>query len=113
MRKALSGASDMTEYDADGVAFVTLAEHPSFRVTLATFASGGSIGEHPAGVPQLFHVVSGRGWVSGAAGDRVRITAGEHVTWDAGENHASGSHNGMVAVIVQADDPESFSAALR
>jgi hypothetical protein len=49
--------------------------------------------------------------VSGRDGDRVRILAGEHVVWDAQENHASGSHGGMVVVIVQSDDPAAFTVA--
>lgn len=112
MRKAASGENYLAEYDAEGVTLTTLAETDGLRVTVATFDPGGTIGEHPAGTPQIFHVVSGRGWVSGDAGDRVRILAGEHVVWDAGERHASGSHGGMVAVIVQSDDATTFDAAV-
>jgi quercetin dioxygenase-like cupin family protein len=112
MRKGLSPSFDSDEYDAEGVTFVTLVENDGYVVTLATFEAGASIGEHPAGVPQLFHVVSGRGWVSGADRDRVRISAGEHVVGETDERHASGTSGGMIAVIIQSKDPGSFSAAL-
>jgi quercetin dioxygenase-like cupin family protein len=113
MRKSPTASSAITEYDAVGVSLSTLAEGDAFRVTVATFEPGGTIGAHPTTLPQLFHVVDGHGWVSGADGEKVQIVAGEHVVWQALEDHASGSHDGMVVVIVQCVDVEVFSSALR
>ena len=64
---------------------------------------GGVVGRHPAGVPQLFVVVRGSGWVSGADGGRKAIGAGEAVLWDHGEEHESGSEEGMTALVVEAE----------
>jgi len=65
--------------------------------------AGGVVGRHPAGVAQLFVVVRGSGWVSGADGERVTIEAGDAVAWEAGEEHESGSETGMTAVVVEAE----------
>ena len=66
-------------------------------------APGGLVARHPAVVPQLFVVVSGSGWVSGAGGEREAIRAGEAVLWDHGEEHESGSKEGMTALVVEAE----------
>ena len=66
-------------------------------------APGGVVARHPAVVPQLFVVVSGSGWVSGANGEREPIQAGEAVLWDPGEEHESGSDEGMTALVVEAE----------
>lgn len=108
MRKRSPEPVELTECDASGVSLVRLVETPPIRVTLVRYEPGGVIGEHPAGVAQLFQVVDGRGWVSGASRERIRILAGEQVVWERGEAHASGSSSGMVAIIVQSDDPDAF-----
>jgi quercetin dioxygenase-like cupin family protein len=66
-------------------------------------APGGVVARHPAGVPQLFVVVSGSGWVSGANGEREAIQAGGAILWDQGEEHESGSETGMRALVVEAE----------
>jgi quercetin dioxygenase-like cupin family protein len=66
-------------------------------------APGGVVGRHLAGVTQLFAVVRGAGWVSGPDGERQRIAAGEAVLWEAGEEHESGSNEGMTALVVEAE----------
>jgi quercetin dioxygenase-like cupin family protein len=64
---------------------------------------GGVVGRHPAGVPQLFAVVRGEGWVSGGDGERMPISAGEAVLWQPGEEHESGSDEGMTVLVVEAE----------
>lgn len=64
---------------------------------------GGLVGRHPAAVAQLFVVVRGSGWVSGADGTREVIAAGEAVLWKQGEEHESGSDEGMTALVVEAE----------
>ncbi len=63
---------------------------------------GGVLGAHPAGVDQLFLVVSGQGWVSGEDGRRIAISGGTGALWRAGEVHESGSDVGMTAIVIQA-----------
>jgi quercetin dioxygenase-like cupin family protein len=52
---------------------------------------------------QLFTVVGGSGWVSGADGEREPIRAGEAVLWQPGEEHESGSEEGMTVLVVEAE----------
>ncbi len=72
-----------------------------FAVDVVRLAPGGSIGRHPTRLWLLFLVVSGRGWVSGASGDRRPLQAGEAALWSPGEDHTSGSDEGLTAVVVQ------------
>lgn len=65
------------------------------------------VGYHPATVPQLFMVVQGSGWVTGADGEgtreRVPIAAGQAAFWEAGEWHESGSEAGMMVIVVESE----------
>ncbi len=73
-------------------------------------AAGGNLGRHPASSPQLFLVVAGEGWVSGADGVRMPIRAGEAAFWEPGEGHESGSERGMTVMVLEAEtlDPAQF-----
>ncbi|WP_051945261.1 cupin domain-containing protein [Streptacidiphilus rugosus] len=71
--------------------------HPTFLAFL-TVEPGGTIGTHPATGPQLLLVTAGSGWVAGADGERVPITAGQAVRWDKGELHTSGTDSGFSAL---------------
>jgi quercetin dioxygenase-like cupin family protein len=64
---------------------------------------GGVVGRHPAGVAQLIVVVRGSGWVSGADGERETIGSGEAVLLERGEEHESGSEEGMTVLVVEAE----------
>ncbi len=70
-------------------------------VSLISLGASGVVGRHPAVVDQLFCVVDGQGWVSGADGSRVPVRAGQAVHWAAGEVHESGSESGMTALVVE------------
>jgi len=72
-------------------------------VVVIEIAPGGVVGRHAAASAQLFAVISGTGWVSGGDGDRVPIRAGEAVAWEPGEEHESGSDEGMTALVVEAE----------
>ena len=48
-------------------------------------------------------MVEGEGWVRGPDGERVPVTAGKAVYWEAGEEHESGSDSGMTAIVVEAE----------
>jgi quercetin dioxygenase-like cupin family protein len=76
-----------------------------FAVDVARYAAGSENGRHPAGLWQLFSVVSGTGWAAGADDVRVPLGPGDAVLWEPGEEHTSGSAEGMVAVVVQSPVP--------
>jgi quercetin dioxygenase-like cupin family protein len=104
-------------FDFDGAPSRAIEEHGSERVNVTPmstpqgdahvvcirFGPGGLLGRHPATVDQLFVVVQGEGWTSGADGERVDAPAGTAVYWAAGEEHESGSEEGMTAIVVQAE----------
>jgi quercetin dioxygenase-like cupin family protein len=94
----------IAEYGSRGVRAWYLARGGRVNVVRLEIGPGGRLGRHPAGVSQLFAVVSGAGWVSGPGGERRPIAAGQAVVWEAGEEHESGADaTPMVAMIVQAD----------
>jgi quercetin dioxygenase-like cupin family protein len=76
---------------------------PAAHAVVIEIGPGGVVGRHPGVVRQLFVVVRGSGWVSGADGSRDPIGAGEAVVWEAGEEHESGSDEGMTALVVETD----------
>jgi quercetin dioxygenase-like cupin family protein len=76
---------------------------PEAHAVVIEIGPGGVVGRHPAVVAQLFVVVRGTGWVSGADGLRIQISAGEAVFWEPGEEHESGSDEGMTALVVEAE----------
>src|SRR5262245_35352164 len=73
------------------------------HVVVIEVGPGGVVGRHPAVGAQLFAVVKGSGWVSGAAGERELIRAGEAVLWEPGEEHESGSDEAMTVLVVEAE----------
>ena len=79
---------------------------PSAHVVVIEVGQGGKVARHPAVAAQLFVVVRGSGWVSGADGGREEIHAGEAVLWEPGEEHESGSDEGMTALVVEAESLE-------
>jgi quercetin dioxygenase-like cupin family protein len=73
------------------------------HVVVIEIGPGGVVARHPAGGAQLFSVVRGSGWVSGGDGQRESIEAGEAVLWEPGEEHESGSDEGMTVLVVEAE----------
>jgi quercetin dioxygenase-like cupin family protein len=67
-------------------------------VAVIAIGAGGTVGRHAAAAQQLFVVVRGSGWVAGGDGRREPITTGEAVLWDAGEDHQSGTDEGLAAL---------------
>jgi hypothetical protein len=78
------------------------------RLTCLTVAPGGLIGTHPATDAQLFLVIAGQGWAAGPDGERVPISAGWGVRWDAGETHTSGTEAGLIALAVEGSPLDLF-----
>ena len=82
------------------------------QIAVIHLGPGGTVGRHPAVVNQLFMVVAGEGWVAGNDGSRVSVGPGRAAFWVAGEEHASGTDSGMIAVVIEAKDldPAAFMA---
>lgn len=74
-------------------------------VDVLTFEPDGLLGRHPTRLWQLFLLVSGTGWASGSDGVRERLVPGDAVLWEPGEEHESGTDDGMVVVVVQTPVP--------
>jgi quercetin dioxygenase-like cupin family protein len=64
----------------------------------------GLLGLHPASVPQLFVVIEGSGWVRTEHGEDEPVVAGTVVHWDAGESHETRTEQGLVALVVEAEE---------
>ena len=73
------------------------------HVVVIEVGPGGVVARHPAVGAQLFTVVRGSGWVSGGDGERESLEVGEAVLWDPGEEHESGSDEGMTVLVVEAE----------
>lgn len=100
-RVALTGEREVTAAGSVSARVRRLAGEA--HVVAIEIGPGGVVGRHPAAAAQLFAVVRGDGWVSGDDGERTPIAAGEAVLWDPGEEHESGSADGMTAVVVEAE----------
>lgn len=70
---------------------------------IARLEREGMIGRHPAAVDQCLLVVSGRASVSSAEGSYVDIEPGQAAVWEAGEEHATLTESGLIAVIVESE----------
>jgi len=55
----------------------------------------------PAAAHQVLLIVAGSGWVAGADGERVPVTAGDAAYWEPGEVHATGSDEGLTAIALE------------
>lgn len=69
---------------------------------LLSIDAGGNLGRHPTVLNQLFVVLDGSGWVSGEDGVREPIVAGQAALWSTGEEHESGSDEGMRIAVLEA-----------
>lgn len=99
---ARSCAQPIELFGSISASSVRLADgHGEAHVYCVYFGPGGSIGEHPTGFGQLFLVMDGSGWVTGADGSRVTLSAGQGAFFENGERHSKGSERGMTALMVQ------------
>jgi len=88
-------------FGSRGFAILPLAA--GANVSIARLEREGMIGRHPAAVDQCLLVVSGRASVSGAEGSYVDIEPGQAAVWEAGEEHATLTDSGLIAVIVESE----------
>jgi hypothetical protein len=95
-------AQPITLFDSTGAASVPLGDGSGeAHVYWIHIEAGGCIGAHPAGFGQLFLVVAGSGWVAGADGVRIEVSAGQGAYIERGEYHSKGSESGLAALMVQ------------
>ena len=100
-RVALAGEHEIDRFES--VAARVRPVSPEAHVAVISIGAGGTVGRHPAAARQLFVVVRGSGWVAGGDGEREPIATGEAVLWDAGEDHQSGTDEGLTALVVEAE----------
>ncbi len=100
-RVALEGEREVTASGSISARVRRLAA--ATHAVVIEIAPGGVVGRHPAAVAQLFVVVRGSGWVSGADGEREPIEPGQGVVWEQGEEHESGSDTGMTALVLEGE----------
>ena len=109
MRRLTLQERTLTAFGSTGVLIAPHArvEQPieGFAVDVSRYAAGAVNGRHPTRLWQLLAVVSGTGWAAGPDDEPVPLAPGEAVLWEPGEEHTSGSDDGMVAVIVQSPVP--------
>lgn len=108
MRRVVVENKRVDAFGSTGVASAALArvgEVEGAAIDVLTFAPGGRLGRHPTRLWQLFSLVSGAGWASGSGGVEERLVPGDAVLWEPGEEHGSGTDEGMVAVVIQTPVP--------
>ncbi|HEU6443960.1 MAG TPA: hypothetical protein VFL61_02770 [Gaiellaceae bacterium] len=96
----LSGDREIDRYESTAARVRRLAAEA--HVAVVEIRPGGAVGRHPAASRQLFAVARDSGWVAGGGGTRAPIEAGQAVLWEEGEDHESGSDDGMLAIVVEA-----------
>jgi hypothetical protein len=69
---------------------------------LLSLGPGSHLGRHPALLDQLFLVLDGSGWAAGDEGIRTPLQPGQAALWAAGEEHESGSADGMRVAVLEA-----------
>lgn len=72
-------------------------------LAILTLAPGGHLGRHPTVLTQLFCVVTGSGWVAGDDARRHALAVGQAALWEPGEEHESGSDEGMTVIVLEAE----------
>ena len=91
----------ITQFGSDFVLSPIMRSTDVARTVFMHLHPGGVIGEHETTVRQVFCVVAGEGWVSGADGERVPIRMFEAAHWSPGELHAAGTDSGLVAAVIE------------
>ena len=88
-------------FGSDFVLSPVMGVRDTARTIVMHLVPGDQVGEHEAGTVQLFCVVEGSGWVSGADGVRHPIKRHQAAHWTPGELHAAGTDVGLVAVVIE------------
>jgi mannose-6-phosphate isomerase-like protein (cupin superfamily) len=91
------------------------ADQAQAHVVCMYIRANGFLPRHPTTLAQLFAVVEGEGWVSGADGEKVPIKTGQAAFWEAGEEHGSGTERGLKAIVIESPtfDPSRHMREVR
>ncbi len=81
------------------------------QVNVVELAPGGCIGRHRAAATQLLGVISGSAVVSGGDGTEHEIGPGDAVLWRCDEDHSTRTREGLIGVIVEADEVDLPAAS--
>jgi quercetin dioxygenase-like cupin family protein len=102
----------ITQFDSAKLSAAPLVKSSDpAQIIVMTLDRDGQIGFHQATVPQLFVVVRGAGWVCGESRERSAIAAGEAALWNAGEWHAAGTPESLLALVIESPSLERFNRA--
>lgn len=102
-RTDVGAAKLIDQYNSQHAAVTHLVENAAEATINAIYLGmSGTLGAHTTPVDQLFVVVSGRGWVQLGDNEPIAVRSGQAILWEAGEMHTSGTHHGMVAIVIEA-----------
>ena len=100
-------AKHIHQYESQHAAITSLIENSGEATINAIYLGmNGILGKHEAHQDQLFVVVSGRGWVQSGDDEPIAVRSGQAIFWQAGELHTSGTHHGMVAIVIESENLE-------
>lgn len=105
----------ITVYDSQQALITRLLQvKADTSVVCIYLGAGGVVGGHEAVSNQLFIITAGRGWVRTQDAEPIAIQVGQAAFWKAGEWHESGTHHGMVALVIEGldVDPSQFMQEL-
>ena len=88
-------------FGSDFVLSPVMGVRDTARTIVMHLVPGDQVGEHEAGTVQLFCVVEGSGWGSGADGVRHPIKRHQAAHGTPVELHAAGTDVGLVAVVIE------------
>ncbi|PEB47999.1 cupin [Bacillus pseudomycoides] len=94
-------------FQSDFVMSKILKHQGNIHIGCMHLQAKGSIGYHEAVVPQLLLIVEGEGFVCGADKEKVKVKAGQAVSWEKGEFHETNTENGLMAIVIEADNLEN------
>jgi len=99
--------SSIDRFGSHEFRLVPLARTAGSQVSCVRLGAGGIIGRHPAASRQVLAVVEGSGFVSGADEVELAIAAGVAAVWEEGEEHATRTDDGLVAIVIEGAEVEA------
>lgn len=85
----VSPAAPILAFGSREAAYQNLARLPEGAVGVMMLGGNGHVGMHEAPNRQVMVVIAGAGWVQGPDGGKAAVTAGDIVTFEAGEARAT------------------------
>lgn len=97
-----ASAHEITQYGSEQASAtpLTLPEGDAHVVRIR-LGAGGVLGRHAGQVDQLFVVVEGEGFVSGADAEPTPVAAGTAIYWPAREEHETRTEHGLTAIVIE------------